>query len=198
MTESFIGLNPGSGGEDLETLELSSGRHIQSIRQNPDRGGRLYVASSALISFAATANLRVFSINNPAASGMTLYLKYMYAWLYASAAATIIPIQLTRQSDVTTTGTTVTPARPDEVTPLGNLANLRSLPTAGTVSGGPVGRTIITPPTLSQIIDRVIHDSLFFPKRDIKVSADDGLLFACVGTPDADVRAIIDVIYEEV
>lgn len=197
MPETGLTLNPGAGGSDLDAWQdPNTSRLVQSVRQRDDRGGTLFAASSGLITLTATASLRVWGIFNPDASGKVLYIHRIFVSTHATAAASTIALLLQRTTDVTTTGTTITATRPIS-SPNASIANLRSLPTAGTVTGGNLG-AILLPTTAGATIGQYVYDDAGMMGRDIAVAASVGLLLVASGTPNTNHRVQVDCVWEEV
>ena len=199
MPDAALVLNAGSGGDSLDTWQdPTSSRKAQYVSLKMDRGGVLYVANSAMISWAATASLRPWALFNPSGSGKTVYVRWIQATLWASAAATVIPVQMTRITGLATTGTTITAARLDNAALSGNVAAVRSLATAAAPAGTFVGRAMVTPATALAYERAMIWESYNDRAQMLPVAPNEALVWQVTGTPDADIRSWIDIFYEEV
>lgn len=196
MPDSFVQLPPDSTGKRVRSWQdPASGEHEYFVRIGRGRGGVLYAASSDLIVWTATASLRVWGIFNPGASGKTLYLRRLDIIQQASAAGVVVAARLHRTTDTTTTGAAITAVRPDGGT-VGNVAVVRALPTAGTITGGSFATTN-TPSVAGGILADVMWDAGEFMNRDIVVPQGTGLLLQVSGTPDADMRSTVECTWEE-
>lgn len=196
MPESSYQLPPDGSGKLISTWQDPvTLKHSEYVRLASHRGGELYRAASELIVLTATASLRIWGIFNPTGSGKTLYVRRVNVYLNASAVGTVVAVPLRRTSDATTTGTVITPVRPDNGA-INSVAAVRALPTAGTPAGGNFAVTT-TPSTAGSIVDTSLYSSDSLMSRDIIIPAGTGLVWLVSGTPDADLRAGVECLWEE-
>jgi hypothetical protein len=204
MPDAALVLNPGSGGDSLDThQDPTSSRKTQKVAINNGRGGILYKSSSGLITATAVASQQLWHLLNPNASGKTIYIQEISVIGFNSAAAALIPIRLVRTSGtVPTGGSTLTPARVDGNATIGNVGVPRFggsgfLMTGITASGGAIGSAML-PLTAGATYPALLYTDGQTFHRDLVVAANSGLLIDAIGTPNAAHRLTVDVVWEEV
>lgn len=184
-----------AGDQLLDSVTVGSNEQ-QVVQLSDSRsGGLLCAVSSGLITLTATASLRIWGLFNPAGSGKTLYVHRIFGLAHATAAASTIAALLQETSDVTTTGTALTVAKPfnDVATP---VANPRNLPTAGTVVAGNYG-SLILPTTSGAMISNWLWYDEQMPGRDLVIPAGTGILLQASGTPNINHRVQVDALWTE-
>lgn len=202
MPDFGLLLNPGSGGETLDTWkDPVSGRVAQKMVPTDSRGGILFRSSSGLITATAVASQQLWSFFNPTGSGKTAYVHEINFIGFNSAAAALIPVRLVRTTSTAPSGGGVlTAVRPDGGTVnnvvIPRLGGSGFLMTALVASGGNIGSAIL-PLTAGATYPAPLYVDRGDMSRDLIVPPGSGILLDAIGTPNAAHRLTVDVTWEE-